>query len=119
MICESLISNSYSNEAEDILIEDISRNTYENAKYAKELIIDHELKGPFLLSTSACHMRRSLACFDKQELQVDAFPVDYLSGKREFNPDRLFRPKSHVLKSWNALIHEWVGFLFYKIAGYC
>lgn len=106
-------------DANDILIEDHSRNTFENAKYSKEVIETYKLKGPFLLSTSASHMRRSIACFEKMQIEVDAFPVDYLSKEREFNPDRLFRPKSHVLKSWNSIIHEWVGFLFYKIAGYC
>jgi len=103
----------------DILIEDQSRNTYENVIYAKEIIEKNKLKGPFLLSTSASHMRRSLACFEKQELEVDAFPVDFLSREREFNPDRLLRPKIHVLKNWNAIIHEWIGYVFYKIAGYC
>jgi uncharacterized SAM-binding protein YcdF (DUF218 family) len=103
----------------DILIEARSRNTYENAIYSKKLIEVHKLKGPFLLSTSAAHMPRSLACFEKQGLKVIPFPNDYLSRKREFNPDRLLVPNAFVLKSWDAIIHEWIGWLSYKIAGYC
>lgn len=103
----------------DIHIEDHSRNTYENAKYTKELIDKEGFSGPFLLSTSAAHMPRSLACFHKQEVDVEAFPVDYFGKSREFNPDRLFTPKAHILSKWDWMIHEWVGWLFYKVAGYC
>lgn len=103
----------------DILIEAKSRNTYENAVYSKELIESNELNGPLLLSTSASHMPRSLACFKKQDLEVIAFPVDYLGREREFNPDRLLVPKAYVLKNWDAIIHEWIGWISYKIAGYC
>lgn len=103
----------------DILIESKSRNTYENAVFSKELIKEHDLKGPFLLSTSATHMPRSKACFEKQGVQVVPFPVDYLGKEREFNPDRLLVPKAYVLKNWDAIIHEWIGWLFYKLAGYC
>ena len=103
----------------DILIEAESRNTYENAVYSKELIEEFDLKGPFILSTSASHMARSVACFNKLGIKVVPFPVDYLSKEREFNPDRLLVPKAYVLKNWDALIHEWVGWIFYKIAGYC
>lgn len=104
---------------EDILTEDRSRNTYENAKYTQQLLQEYGLKGPFLLSTSASHMPRSLAIFSKLELSVDPYPVDYLSREREYHPDRLFIPKSHTLKSWRALVHEWVGFIAYKMMGYC
>ncbi len=103
----------------DIFIESKSRNTYENALYSKEIIEREDLNGPFLLSTSAAHMPRSKACFEMQGLDVDAFPVDYFGKEREFNPDRIFTPKAHVLKNWDWLIHEWVGWLFYKLAGYC
>ena len=103
----------------DIFIESKSRNTYENAVYSKELIEEHGLEEPFLLSTSATHMPRSLACFKKQGINVISFPNDYLGREREFNPDRIFVPKAHILKSWDAIIHEWVGWLSYKLAGYC
>ena len=103
----------------DIFIESKSRNTYENALYSAEIIANEALEGPFLLSTSAAHMPRSKACFEKQGLDVDTFPVDYFGKEREFNLDRLFTPKAHVLKNWDWLIHEWVGWLFYKLAGYC
>jgi len=103
----------------DILIEDKSRNTYENAIYAKELIEQQDLRPPFLLCTSASHMPRSLAVFEKQAINVDAYPVDFYTLDREFNPDRLLIPKAHILQKWDWLVHEWLGWIFYKLAGYC
>lgn len=103
----------------DILNEDQSRNTYENAVYAKKLIENHQLNPPYILSTSAAHMPRSKAVFEKQGLMVDIYPVDYYSREREFNPDRLFMPKAYVLNNWAWMIHEWVGWIFYKLMGYC
>ena len=101
-----------------ILTESNSRNTFENAKYTAELIEEKNLQGPFLLITSGYHMRRSLAVFENAGIQVDPYPVDVLSGKRTFTPDKLIIPSAEALASWNVLIHEWVGFLVYEILGY-
>lgn len=102
----------------DLLIESESRNTYENALYSSKLLNARKLQPPYLLTTSASHMGRSMACFEKQALDVDPFPVDYHWRSREYNPDRLFMPKASVLSKWNWLIHEWVGLLTYKLMGY-
>ncbi len=102
----------------DILIETKSKNTYENALHTAELIKQHNLKGPFLLSTSATHMYRSELCFKKQGIAFDTFPVDHIAIDREFNPDRLFVPKADILAKWKALLHEWLGLISYKLNGY-
>ena len=49
-----------------VIAESSSRNTYENAKNSAAIIKQKNMSGPFLLITSAFHMRRSLACFKKQ-----------------------------------------------------
>ena len=102
----------------DIILEANSRNTYENALFSKEIIDSLRIPPPYLLSTSASHMKRSLGCFNKVGLEVDPFPGDYNFREREFNPDRMFRPKPQTLNRWDKLIHEWVGLFFYKISGY-
>ncbi|MEQ8909934.1 MAG: YdcF family protein [Vicingaceae bacterium] len=104
---------------EDIITERKSQNTFENAKYSVEIIKELGLDGSVLLSTSTTHMKRSVMCFKKQGLEVDSFPVDQVSYKRELNPYTLLVPQADVLGSWYWLIHEWVGILIYKIMGYC
>ena len=49
----------------DILIENDSRNTYENAVNSAKMLNTSYPNGRLLLVTSAFHMRRSLACFRK------------------------------------------------------
>ena len=103
----------------DIITETESRNTYENALHSSRLLKTMQHGSRFLLITSAIHMRRSLACFEKQGLTVKAFPVDKRSGFDVFTPDRIIIPNAWSLIQWEALIHEWVGFISYRISGYC
>ncbi|CAD5282171.1 MULTISPECIES: YdcF family protein [unclassified Imperialibacter] len=101
-----------------LFVEGDSRNTRENALYSAELIKKNWPGKPFLLITSAFHMRRSLACFRKVELQPDAFSTDLYSGPWEWSPLDLIIPSSNSLRIWEVLIREWVGIISYKVAGY-
>ena len=106
---------------ERILVESSSRNTHENAQFTKNLLesrgIDFQSK-KILLVTSALHMRRSLACFEKQGIHCIPYVTNRTSGPRKFIPDHLLIPNAPALHSWRALMHEWVGFVSYKIMGY-
>ena len=106
-------------KAEDILMENNSRNTYENAVETAKELKSKNINGKYLLITSAFHMRRSLACFEKLNLTVDAYPVDARSGGPIYTPDRLFQPDAEALVAWDLLTHEWVGYAMYKLMGYC
>ncbi|MDB9963543.1 YdcF family protein [Vicingaceae bacterium] len=101
----------------DILLDTNSRNTYENAKFAVELVNkDNRL----LLSTSATHMVRSLACFKKLGSSPAPFSVDYMSYEdNRFELYKLLAPSPRVIMQWYWLLHEWVGILSYKVKGYC
>ena len=103
---------------EDVIIENDSRNTYENAQRTSEILSVGGYGTNFLLITSATHMRRSLLCFAKAGLTVHPYPVDERSGKGIYTPDRLFIPDSQNISNWDVLIHEWIGMLTYKVAGY-
>lgn len=103
---------------EDILVEQDSRNTYENTIYTLKLIKAKNITGEFLLITSAFHMRRSLGCFKKAGFTVTPYPVDERSGKITLTPDKLFIPEAENLETWDLLMHEWVGYISYWIAGY-
>lgn len=101
----------------DIITEEKSRNTYENAIYTKQ-ILDTLPHKNLLLVTSAMHMPRARACFTHAGLSCDAFPTDHYSGSRRFNFDNLFIPNARTLFNWNAFIHELFGLVSYKISGY-
>ena len=105
--------------AEDILVESTSRNTFESAVEVKK-ILDQRLIKPSecLLITSAFHMRRSIACYRKANMEVDTFTTDFYTHRRTFTPDVWLVPRAEAMLVWQRLIKEWVGFVAYKIVGY-
>ncbi len=104
--------------ARDILMESASRNTHENAVNSGMLLRDQYAGERFLLITSGYHMRRSLACFQQQNIAIDAFSVDQRSEPVVFTPDVLFFPKAEALLKWEVVIREMVGMLTYWVVGY-
>lgn len=99
--------------ASDILIEKKARNTEENATFTLQMIPGLKTE-PFLLITSAVHMRRSLGCF-----RAAGMDPDYHSTDRYYEPlDRWesWVPDLTLLEYWYSLGHEWIGTLSYELA---
>jgi uncharacterized SAM-binding protein YcdF (DUF218 family) len=103
----------------NIIVENQSKNTRENALNVKPILEKHFNNGKYLLITSAFHMRRSLGCFRKVGIEVTPFSTDRKSGPWRWDLDFLLVPNLEVLESWDILIHEWIGVITYKLAGYC
>jgi uncharacterized SAM-binding protein YcdF (DUF218 family) len=105
--------------AEAIIIENATRNTHESAVEVKKMLDSMNVTSDScLLVTSAFHMRRSLACYRKVGLKLEAFTTDFYSHPRVFYLDTFLIPKVDAMSIWHKLIREWVGFIAYKIAGY-
>ena len=103
----------------DIVVENNSRNTRESAiEVQKILAAMNQNASGCILITSAFHMPRSSACFDKVGLPMDTFPTDSYTHPRTFTPDVLLIPKTGALEIWYKLTREWTGFIAYKLAGY-
>ncbi|MBL7890961.1 MAG: YdcF family protein [Bacteroidia bacterium] len=103
---------------EDLYVEHESNNTRENAAMTKQLIDSLQLKGSYLIVTSAFHMRRGLGCFKKVGIEADHYSTDRYAGPRKFEFDHLFIPSISAVHDWNVLIHEVVGYITYKLMGY-
>jgi uncharacterized SAM-binding protein YcdF (DUF218 family) len=102
----------------DLIIENESNNTRENALFTKAIIDKEKLQGDFLLITSAFHMRRSIGCFTKVGIQSDYYVTDRYAGPRKWELDFLLIPNSSTLSDWSVLFKEWVGYITYKLVGY-
>lgn len=102
----------------DILIEEKSRNTFENAQFSKVMLDEHYPNGQFLLVTSAFHMRRSLACFKKAGLQPEAFSTDFYSMDTPYGIEHFLIPYAEAITTWGKLLREWVGLLTYSLMDY-
>ena len=102
-------------EPSRIAIEDKSRNTDENARFAAALV--HPQPGEsWLLVTSAYHMPRAMGLFAKAGFSVRAYPVDYrsLGGGRDW---RLNHDPARGLRLFDLAVHEWIGLIAYRLSG--
>lgn len=103
-----------------IIIERESRNTFENAIFTAGILKKINLENEeVLLITSSIHMRRSEACFTKAGIAVQTFSTDRITGIRKWEIDHLLLPEAGTISAWNAFIHEVLGYITYKIMGYC
>ena len=107
-IKDFLIQNKI--DSNDIIIENQSRNTKENAINSAKLL---DKKNEYILITSAVHMKRSILCFENEGLKIIPFSVDnsmsYSSNKIEY----ILLPRARVLENWEDLIHEIIGYYVY------
>lgn len=93
-----------------ILIENRSRNTFENAAFSKAILKKANLKPPYLLVTSAFHMKRAMLIFKKEGMEVVPFPCDYKSTAGVFSIFDVL-PAPNVYDNWNKYIKELVGYI--------
>ncbi len=101
-----------------IIVENASRNTYENAAFSSAIVNKLPGEPSCLLITSAYHMRRAAACFRKTGLNCTPFSVDYLRQKPSWEPKFWLIPEPLGFYHWEAIIKEWLGYLAYKVRGY-
>jgi uncharacterized SAM-binding protein YcdF (DUF218 family) len=69
---------------------------------------------PWLLVTSAWHMPRSMALFQREGWNVTPYPVDYRTGS--FTPWTNYSLADGALR-WDVLLHEVVGMTVLRIKG--
>jgi uncharacterized SAM-binding protein YcdF (DUF218 family) len=102
----------------DILVENASRNTHENALFSKNLIDKKCPNGSFLLLTSAWHLPRAKGCFDKVGLKTTIFPVDFWGKTFRFTPKQSIEPDPEAFQKWDFLIKEGIGLIVYRLKNY-
>jgi uncharacterized SAM-binding protein YcdF (DUF218 family) len=110
------LAQEYGVGSEQLLLEEASRNTYENGLFTARLLQERNWRR-ILLVTSASHMSRSVAVFEKQGLEVIAAPTDFAVVDKPFSPMRLM-PDVEALRASRRAIKEYVGICVYWLRGY-
>jgi len=106
--------------------QDNSQNTYEDALYSAELLVENEIS-EVILVTSAMHMPRSIAVFEQQGISVIPAPVDFTITEQ--NWDNAFKPGLdefliYLLPNASSLglttnvLKEYLGLLIYGLRGW-
>ena len=96
-----------------MLFESRSRNTYENATLSRD-VAGVDIRQPWLLVTSASHMPRAFATFQKAGWNVTPYPLDYYSLHET---DWLSYSLSRGVEAWQLALREYVGMAAYRLAG--
>lgn len=96
-----------------LILERNSRNTWENAVFAKELA-QPQPGETWVIITSAFHMPRAIGCFRAAGWPgVVAYPVDFLTADRDwlgFDVDPLYS-----LGAFDIAAKEWIGLVVYRL----
>lgn len=108
-----------------IVQEPLSLNTYENAVNVKKILDEKGIK-KILLVTSALHMPRSLAIFQRQGIDAIAAPTDFLVSQPDLDalnqsiPAIIlnFLPNANYLEQTTKAIKEYVGIFIYSMKGW-
>ena len=98
-----------------LVFEDRSRNTFENAVLSAELLKSMP-ESRWILVTSAFHMPRAMGVFQKAGFNVIPWPSDYRT-LREDDWRPTFQPLEEFSKL-QAALHEYVGLAAYRLNGY-
>lgn len=103
--------------ADAFKIEMTSRTTYESgtavARFLRERKPD-AVAPKILLVTSAWHMPRAVAVFERLGLVAVPIPVDFMGRTVHVTPLSIF-PSADALSTSVLSIHEWVGMLGYQV----
>ena len=99
-----------------ILHDRLSMNTADNASAIVGLLRNQDLGTRVQLVTSALHMTRAVAVFEKQGIDVCAVPVDNLALKEL--PIYTIVPQSTALVKFDKLLHELVAWVVYRVKGH-
>ncbi|MGC1308939.1 MAG: YdcF family protein [Phormidesmis sp.] len=111
--------------ASDIVLEGDSLNTRQNAVNVKRILKEQSLNS-VLLVTSAMHMPRSVAIFQKLGINVIPAPTDYLVSTEAYeNVNATWQgrilsllPDASAIDNFTRALKEYVGFAFYRLRGW-
>jgi uncharacterized SAM-binding protein YcdF (DUF218 family) len=100
---------------EDVLVENTSRTTYENATHSRELLEKRQIKR-IMVVTDSVHLHRAVLCFRKQGFDVVPSGSNYRTT--EFRPSLdAFLPSIWGIGGWEEAGHEWLGLAWYWLTG--
>lgn len=101
---------------EDIVVEEESRNTFENAQFSSKLLREAGID-EIVLVTTASHLPRAVRCFEATGLKVTPSGCEYQAAN--FNWAVVtFLPNPDGAAGVHRAFHEWLGIGLYWLRGY-
>lgn len=98
-----------------LIVEDQSRNTYENAVNSARLLRERGITRVVLV-TEASHMRRAQGCFLQQGIEVVPAPCQFRAPGLPWTLSG-FLPNPATTADAQRVAHEWLGWVWYRLQG--
>jgi len=99
---------------QDVIVEEKSRDTYENAFYCKQICDAHGFKRP-LLVTSGFHLKRATHSFAYVGLDVIPYPCALTTWQNKPFRFRHLLPSASAFYGSALALHEWIGLIYYRL----
>ncbi|MEM7401150.1 MAG: YdcF family protein [Pseudomonadota bacterium] len=99
------------------LLEEESKNTFENARFVNKVLKDNSIS-KVLLVTHAYHMPRAMWCFKDVGLEPIAAPTIFYKRNTVEPELQDYIPRARALTKTRIALHEHFGLLWYKFVGY-
>jgi uncharacterized SAM-binding protein YcdF (DUF218 family) len=113
VMCEFLVHLGV--KPSDIVVEDKSRTTYENAVECTKVLKQRQIRNAVLI-VDAVDMLRALACFRNQGMELAPSPCHHRAT--EFGPTFFdFVPNLRAGQNCQRVWHEWLGMAWYWLKG--
>jgi uncharacterized SAM-binding protein YcdF (DUF218 family) len=97
----------------DLVLETASRDTEDQARLIKGLVG----RDKFILVTSASHLPRSMALFQKQGLHPIPAPAGHFVHQESGAAPHLFFPGAKNVQGAEAAVHEYLGLAWARLRG--
>ncbi|MEX0450078.1 YdcF family protein [Spiribacter sp. 221] len=102
---------------EALLLDNRSRTTHDHIRYLKPLLAEAGIDR-LLLVTSATHMRRAEAVFHYAGLEVTPVATAFSVPSDPVITLRRYLPSVGGLSGSTRVVHEWLGYAFYRVRGW-
>ena len=96
-----------------LVLEELSKDTKDQARLIYEIVGDER----FILVTSASHMPRSMALFQKSGMKPIAAPTDYWVKERQGISPGVFFPNASSLRKMERVVYEYLGLGWARFLG--
>jgi uncharacterized SAM-binding protein YcdF (DUF218 family) len=116
--CAAVMSaflHQYGVSASDIIVEENSGTTYENAVECARILKERQIRRVVLV-VDAVDMYRAAACLRKQGIEVIPAPCHYRATVFQFS-GRAFVPRPGAAVQFQRVWHEWLGSAWYWCRG--
>lgn len=102
---------------EQLVLEEESRSTSENAMQTSRLLRERGIRN-IALVTDSSHQRRAVLCFRHHDEGLEIIPIgaDYRATKFEWQLTA-FLPRASAANSIGNSLHEWLGIAWYRLSG--